>query len=76
MEELEVEELAARGSCEAAAVVVEQQLREALVARADRLGLDPASIETPTPGAIIARGVGGELLRLDYRTYRGAELAR
>ena len=56
--------------------VIDRQLREALAARAGRLGLDPASIASPTPGALIARGVDGSLLRVDFRTYQAGELDR
>ena len=56
--------------------VIDRQLREALAARAGRLGLDPASIASPTPGALIARGVDGSLLRVDFRTYQASELDR
>lgn len=58
------------------AALVDNQLREALAARAERLGIDPASITTPAPGAVIARSAGGALLRLDFRTYRPDELIR
>jgi len=56
--------------------VIDRQLRAALAARAGRLGLDPASIASPTPGALIARGVDGSLLRVDFRTYQAGELDR
>ena len=56
--------------------VIDRQLREALAARAGRLGLDPASIASPTPGALIARGLDGSLLRVDFRTYQAGELDR
>ena len=56
--------------------VIDRQLREALAARAGRLGLDPASIASPTPGALIARGVDGSLLRVDFRAYQASELDR
>ena len=58
------------------AAVIDRQLREALAARAGRLGLDPASIASPTPGALIARGVDRSLLRVDFRTYQAGELDR
>lgn len=58
------------------AAVIDQQLREALLARAHRLGLDPASIASPSPGALVARTPDGALLRLDVHTYRAAELDR
>ena len=56
--------------------VIDRQLRAALAARAGRLGLDPASIAAPTPGALIARGIDGSLLRVDFRTYQAGELDR
>ncbi len=56
--------------------VIDRQLREALTARAERLGLDPASITSPSPGALIARTCDGTLLRLDVSTYAAAELDR
>ena len=56
--------------------VIDRQLREALAARAGRLGLDPGSIASPTPGALITRGVDGSLLRVDFRTYQAGELDR
>ena len=56
--------------------VIDRQLRAALAARAGRLGLVPASIASPTPGALIARGVDGSLLRVDFRTYQAGELDR
>lgn len=52
-----------------------EQLREALAARAARLGLDPDSIGSPAPGAITARTRRGELLRLDLCSYRAHELS-
>lgn len=55
---------------------IDQQLREALRARAERLGLDPDSIASPSPGALVARTPDGTLLRLDVRTYAPAELER
>jgi hypothetical protein len=57
-------------------VVIARQLREALVARAERLGLDPASIAAPSPGALIARADDGTLLRVDFRTYQARDLER
>lgn len=59
-----------------AAGEVGQQLREALASRADRLGLDPKSIGSPSPGALVARSVDGTLLRLDFHTYAARELER
>jgi hypothetical protein len=58
------------------AAAVDEQLREALAARAARLGLDPASITSPTPGALVVRGLDGAVLRLDYRTYQPSDLTR
>lgn len=55
---------------------IDSELRAALRARAERLGLDASSIASPSPGALIARGTDGGLLRLDYRTYRAGELER
>jgi hypothetical protein len=63
-----------RGGIDAAAV--DQQLRDALTARAARLGLDPASITSPAPGALVARSFDGAVLRLDYRTYQPTDLSR
>lgn len=48
----------------------------ALRAHATRLALDPASITSPAPGAITARGMNGSLLRVDYRNYQPSELSR
>lgn len=56
--------------------LIDDQLREALAARAERLGLDPVSIFSPTPGALIARATDGTLLRVDFRTYQARELER
>lgn len=58
------------------AATIDRQLREALIARAERLGLDPATVESPSPGALVARACDGTLLRLDVSTYAAAELAR
>lgn len=55
---------------------LDRQLREALTARATRLGLDPATVATPCPGALTARSADGTLLRLDYHTYAPADLER
>jgi hypothetical protein len=52
-----------------------QELREFLRARADRLDLDPESINTPTPTAITSRTANGDLVRLDVSTYKSAELS-
>jgi hypothetical protein len=58
------------------AAVIDLQLREALRDRAERLGLDPASIDSPTSGTLVARTVDGALLRVDFRTYQARELER
>ncbi len=55
---------------------LDRLLRDALRARAARLALDPASITSPTPDAITARGLDGSLLRLDYHRYDQRELSR
>ena len=51
-------------------------LREMLRARAAHLALDPASITSPTPGAITGRAFDGSLVRLDVSTYAPTELSR
>jgi hypothetical protein len=51
-------------------------LREAVVARAKQLGLNPATISSPSSGALVARTSDGTLLRLDVSTYAAHELAR
>ena len=51
-------------------------LRQALRASAKRLKLDPASVASPAPGAVIARSREDELLRLDVHTYGATELVR
>lgn len=58
------------------AAQIREQLREALIARAERLGLDPGSIRVPSPGALVARQPDGDLLRLDFHVYPAAELGR
>lgn len=58
------------------AAVIDELLREALIARAKRLGLDPATIASPGPGALIARTPEGALLRLDVSTYVASDLKR
>lgn len=58
------------------AATIDRQLREALIARAERLGLDPATIGSPSPGVLVARTSDGTLLRLDISTYAAAELER
>jgi hypothetical protein len=55
---------------------VDAQLRQALIARAHRLGLDPATVTSPSPGALVARSRDGGLLRVDFRTYSADELGR
>lgn len=56
--------------------LIDRQLREALTARAERLGLDRATINSPCPGALVARTTDGSLLRLDVSTYAATELER
>lgn len=56
--------------------LIDRQLREALIARAERLGLDRATIDSPSPGALVARAADGSLLRLDVSTYAAADLER
>ncbi len=58
------------------AVELDRQLREALIARARRLGLDPATVASPSPGALTARSADGTLLRLDYHAYAPSDLER
>lgn len=55
---------------------VDGLVREPLAGRAHRLGLDPATIVSPGPGAVIARRPDGTLLRLDVSMYRAADLER
>jgi hypothetical protein len=55
---------------------VSRQLREALVARAERLGLDPRTVHSPSPGALVARRANGDVLRLDFHAYTREELGR
>jgi hypothetical protein len=55
---------------------IAEQLRLALVARAERLGLDPTSIRIAAPSALIARSPDGGLLRMDFRAYARDELTR
>lgn len=55
---------------------LDRQLREALTVRATRLGLDPATVASPCPGALTARSADGTLLRLDYHAYAPADLDR
>ena len=56
--------------------LIDRQLREALTARAERLGLDRTTIDSPCPGALVARTTDGSLLRLDVSTYAATELER
>jgi hypothetical protein len=58
------------------AAEVIDQLHEALAARASRLGLDPDSISSPSPGALTVRTARGTLLRLDVCSYRPHDLGR
>lgn len=53
-----------------------RHIRDALIARADRLGLDPLSVASPSRGVVTARVLGGGLLRLDVSTYSATELER
>ena len=46
---------------------IAEQLRHALTALDERLGLEPASIRAVAPGALIARSLDGGLLRMDFR---------
>jgi hypothetical protein len=55
---------------------IDGQLRAALAAHAERLGLDPATIRSPSPGALTARSHDGTLLRIDYHAYPARELER
>lgn len=55
---------------------LEKELREALAARAARLGLDPESIRSPSPGALVARAADGVLLRIDFHAYQARDLER
>jgi hypothetical protein len=50
-------------------------LRDLLREAADRLALDPASITSPSPNAIIATAPDGSLLRLDVSRYSATELS-
>lgn len=56
--------------------VIDDQLRAALTGRAEMLGLDPATITSPSPGALTARASDGALLRLDTSTYALTDLDR
>jgi hypothetical protein len=58
------------------AAEIDGQLRAALAARADMLDLDPATIRSPSPGALIARSHDGTLLRIDFHAYPAHELER
>lgn len=55
---------------------VDHELREALTACAVRMGLDPTTIGSPSPGVIIARSPDGALLRLDVSTCTATDLGR
>lgn len=74
MTQVRDEDTVQRRSLDVAAL--ERQLREALAARAVRLGLDPATIAAPGPGVLTARSADGTLLRLDYRAYAARDLDR
>lgn len=50
-------------------------LREVVRSRAARLGLDPATITSPSPNAITTKTPDGSLLRLDVSRYRPMELS-
>jgi hypothetical protein len=50
-------------------------LRELLRTQAERLELDPDSVDSPSPNAITARTPDGTLLRLDISRYRPMELS-
>lgn len=54
----------------------EAALRTALIACAEELGIDPATIGAPSSHAITARRQDGSLLRLDFDTWLAAELSR
>ena len=58
------------------AATIDRLLRDALLARAEQLCLDRASITSPSPGAVVARTASGMLLRLDVSTYAAHELER
>lgn len=51
-------------------------IRDMLRAVAPQLALDPASITSPSPTAVIVRTVDGALVRVDVTTYQVAELNR
>jgi hypothetical protein len=55
---------------------IARELREAIAARAQRLGIDPRTVGSPTPRAVTARSSAGDLLRLDVSTYCSADLDR
>lgn len=74
MTDMQHQDATGRTSLDGAAL--ERQLREALAARAGRLGLDPATIASPSPGALIARSPDGLLLRLDFKMYSPRDLER
>jgi hypothetical protein len=56
--------------------MLDQTLWEALVARAEQLGLNSATISSPSPSPLVARTSDGTSLRLDVSTYAAHELAR
>ena len=58
------------------AAEIDGELRAALVSRAERLGLDPDTIRSPSPGALTARSYDGTLLRIDFHSYPARELER
>jgi hypothetical protein len=51
-------------------------LRNALIARAVELGIDPDTVRYPSPNSITARRDDGSLLRLDFGSWPAAELSR
>lgn len=57
-------------------ILVQAALSRVLIARADELGIDPATIWCPSPHAIAARRPGGGLLRLDFGDWPAPELGR
>ena len=51
-------------------------LCEALVDRAEELGIEAETVRSPSPCAITARREDGGLLRLDFATWSAPELSR
>jgi hypothetical protein len=51
-------------------------LRDALVDRAEELGIDAETVHSPSPSAITARREDGGLLRLDFTAWSAPELSR